>query len=156
VPPIAWLDALAFKETGTVPSATATATAEPVIVLSEPDFHAAIRSALRSFASPQGLSNNPLLRSRLVLERTGGQASRQERIAALLSILKETAQSLQQTPRNVRLYRALDANYFHPASTQEQAAEILDIPFSTYRRHVQTGVNRLCALLWQRELNSGK
>ena len=36
--------------------------------------------------------------------------------------------------------------------TQEQAAELLDLPFSTYRRHLKTGMEQLTQMLWQREI----
>jgi len=40
----------------------------------------------------------------------------------------------------------------HPAPTQEQAAELLDLPFSTYRRHLKTAIERVNDVLWQREI----
>jgi hypothetical protein len=36
--------------------------------------------------------------------------------------------------------------------TQQVAAERLGLPFSTYRRHLTRGLERVCDLLWQREL----
>jgi hypothetical protein len=39
-----------------------------------------------------------------------------------------------------------------PAATQEAAAELLGLPFSTYRGHLTRGVERVCDRLWQREL----
>jgi hypothetical protein len=36
---------------------------------------------------------------------------------------------------------------------QEAAAERLGLPFSTYRRHLTTGVERVTGWLWQRELH---
>jgi hypothetical protein len=41
--------------------------------------------------------------------------------------------------------------YIQPAPTQEIAAELLDLPFSTYRRHLQAGIARVAALLWSRD-----
>jgi predicted DNA-binding protein (UPF0251 family) len=40
----------------------------------------------------------------------------------------------------------------HPVPTQEQAAELLDLPFSTFRRHLKHGVTRVAEILWQWEL----
>jgi len=40
----------------------------------------------------------------------------------------------------------------HPAPTQEAAAELLDIPFSTYRRHLTSGIQRLTEILWREEV----
>lgn len=79
-------------------------------------------------------------------------ANTTERATALQGLLKEAAQSLQAAPREARLYRALHHTYFQPAPTQEQAAELLDIPFSTYRRHLKEGIARVVELLWQKEL----
>jgi hypothetical protein len=52
----------------------------------------------------------------------------------------------------MKLYRALYHTYLQPAATQELAAELLDLPFSTYRRHLKASIERLTALLWQQEL----
>lgn len=48
--------------------------------------------------------------------------------------------------------RAVMATYFKGAPAQEAAAERLGLPFSTFRRHLATGVERMCQLLWQLEL----
>ena len=39
-----------------------------------------------------------------------------------------------------------------PAPTQEAAAELLGLPFSTYRGHLTRGLERVTDLLWEREL----
>ncbi|GAA3220480.1 hypothetical protein [Nonomuraea helvata] len=36
--------------------------------------------------------------------------------------------------------------------TQEAAAERLGLPYSTYRRHLVSGIERVCEDLWRREL----
>jgi len=41
-----------------------------------------------------------------------------------------------------------------PAATQELAAELLDLPFSTYRRHLKEGIENLVDTLWSRELGT--
>ncbi|MFI9769625.1 hypothetical protein ACIHJG_22540 [Streptomyces sp. NPDC052415] len=50
-------------------------------------------------------------------------------------------------------HRALVTTYLKGAPTQEAAAERLDLPFSTYRRHLTSGVERVAELLWQHELS---
>src|SRR5262249_49002794 len=50
-----------------------------------------------------------------------------------------------------RLYRVLDLTYFNPAPKQEAAADRLGLSFSTYRRHLTSGVDRLVEWLWQQE-----
>jgi hypothetical protein len=67
-------------------------------------------------------------------------------------LLNETAAQLQKSPKQVKLYRALQHTYFEPAPTQEQAAELLDLPFSTYRRHLRAGLDAVAQQLWQQEM----
>jgi hypothetical protein len=150
-PPARWLSILADKEVG-IPVENKPVPAEPVIVLSAPEFSGAVRQALQDFTRPNLLSANPLLRSRLVTERVDSDSKAMDRIEALRVILKEYASKLQSNPRDEKLYRALDQTYLHPASTQEIAAEQLDLPFSTYRRHLTAGIQRLTELLWQQEI----
>jgi TolB-like protein/Flp pilus assembly protein TadD len=49
------------------------------------------------------------------------------------------------------LYRVLDLTYFNPAPKQEAAADRLGLSFSTYRRHLTAGVDRITEWLWQQE-----
>jgi hypothetical protein len=126
----------------------------PIIVLSEEAFGDAVHDALRDFAHPDTLRANLLLRSRLILDRVGVIAGEHERVHALQQVIQETAESLQLSPRQAKLYRALYYKYFQPAPTQERAAEILDLPFSTFRRHLKAGVMRVTEILWQREIGA--
>ena len=68
------------------------------------------------------------------------------------ALIKEAAEALAASPRDVKLYRALHHTYFQPAPTQERAAELLDLPFSTYRRHLMAGITQVTEALWQREV----
>jgi hypothetical protein len=156
MPPIAWLSLLADKETALQPEAAPPAKAlAPLVVLSEQDFVTAVREALRDITHPNALRNNPLLQSKLVMERVGANANAAERIAALQSALKKAAEGLQQSGRDAKLYRVLYHTYLNPAPTQEQAAELLDLPFSTYRRHLKASIERVAETLWQWELGGG-
>jgi hypothetical protein len=155
-PPLAWLDLLAEREIASgAPAAPPSAPAEALVVLSQDEFVQAVRQALHDFARPDQLRANPLLRSRLVVERVGGQAAPVERASTLQALIKEAAETLQAVPREAKLYRALHHTYLQPAATQEQAAEVLDLPFSTYRRHLKAGQTRLAELLWQQEIGGG-
>ena len=93
------------------------------------------------------------MQSQLVMNRTAHSG---DRAVTFTAIVYEAAQQLQSSPRDLKLYRALERTYLHPAVTQEQAAELLDLPFSTYRRHLKAGVLRLTELLWQEELDAGE
>jgi hypothetical protein len=42
------------------------------------------------------------------------------------------------------------STYLQPAGSQQRAADRLNLPMSTYRRHLGAGVERLTELLWQR------
>ena len=149
--PARWLSILADKEVG-IPVENKPAPMEPVIVLSAAEFSGAIRQALQDFTRPNLLTSNPLLRSRLVSERVDPDPRPGDRVEVLRLLLRETASKLQSNPRDEKLYRALDHTYFHPAPTQEAAAEQLDLPFSTYRRHLTAGIQRLTDMLWQQEI----
>jgi len=41
-----------------------------------------------------------------------------------------------------------------PAGTQERAAELLNLPMNTYRRHLAAGIGRLTSVLWRAELDA--
>jgi hypothetical protein len=154
VPPAAWSKLLAERELAATPHPVSPPTLEPMIVLSEPDFAKAVHDTFRAYARPTILNGNPLLRSRFVMDVAGADADEPKRIDTLLTLLKETAESLQSAPRESKFYRALYRTYFNPAASQEQAAEILGLPFSTYRRHLKSGITQVTDLLWQREIGS--
>ncbi len=153
VPPMAWLNLLAERETALAPQRIEPpAAVEPLVMLSEPEFAQAVRQALQDYARADKLRGNVLVRSRLVAGRAGAEGGSAERGATLRAILDEAADLLKASPREVKLYRVLYHTYLHPASTQERAAELLDLPFSTYRRHLKAAVARLAEVLWQWEL----
>jgi hypothetical protein len=124
---------------------------EAPLVFDRIEFVGAVQEALRHFICPDLLYKNPLLRSRLVLEQAATHDST-KRVKVLQNCLREATESLQLSPRDVKLYRALYRTYLSPAATQEQAAEALDLPFSTYRRHLKAGVTRVAGILWQWEV----
>ncbi|GAA2418801.1 hypothetical protein GCM10010404_91730 [Nonomuraea africana] len=71
---------------------------------------------------------------------------------ALRDLLEQAIESLREDARSVKFHRALAATFLHGAPTQELAAERLGLPFTTYRRHLVPGIERVCAHLWHREL----
>jgi len=153
VPPAAWLDALVSKETAPgEPLNASWPETQPLLILNKAEFVSAVRCALRDCTSADRLGTNPLLQSRLVNERSGLHATVAQRVVALQSVLAEATESLRSLQRGDKLYRAVQAVYFHPTLTQEQAAEALDLPFSTFRRHAQAGLTHVADYLWQREV----
>ena len=147
-PPDAWLSALAQRMPDRAPQPSPER-AEHLIVLSRPDFAEAVAEALRHFVRPQRLTNTPLLRSRLVAAQADAP---EERLAALLQLLEEAAGPLAHSPREAPYYKALHATYFRPARTQALAAEVIGVPFSTYRRHLKRGVEHVVETLWRQEV----
>jgi TolB-like protein len=111
------------------------------------DFESAVRNALRHYVRTDLLAANALLNAQLLTRSGQGAATPQ----ALKALITETAQSLFANQRDQRLYRVLELTYFNPAPKQEAAAERLGMSFSTYRRHLAAGVDRLTEWLWQRE-----
>jgi hypothetical protein len=119
-----------------------------MVALSPPEFAAAVRQALRDLNRPAALARNPLLRARVVADRAGPSPGPE----ALAALLRDAVAALAGDPRGEKLVRALDRTYLRPAPTQEAAAELLGLPFSTYRGHLARGVERVVEWCWRREL----
>lgn len=118
-----------------------------LLVLSHADFDGAVRQALRDLHRPDLLARSPLLRTRLVATHDGATGA-----TGLEELLRAAATSLAGDPRDDRLFRALDRTYLRTPRTQEAAASALGLPFSTYRRHLRQGLDRVVDWMWQREL----
>lgn len=120
-----------------------------LLVLSEQEFADAVRQALRDFTRLDRLAENPLTRTRLVRSR-----SEQQPVGAAVQELVRTAvASLRADPRRLKIHRALWHTYIEPAPTQELAAELLGLPFNTYRYHLSKGIAAVTDCLWRRELD---
>jgi predicted DNA-binding protein (UPF0251 family) len=154
-PPAAWLDLMAERNV-TTPSMDAVppAPTATTLVLDQSAFADAVKEALSDYPRPDALRDTPLLRSRFVVKETGLEADTEERIAALRRLIRKEAESLEAAPREAKFYRALRATYLDPAPTQEEAAARLDVPFSTYRRHLKQGIEHVTDALWRRETDS--
>jgi hypothetical protein len=145
----AWLDLTGERElAGAEEVAPPPPTPTPVVALSQPEFADAVRRALRDVHRPDALARNPLMRSRALADASGARRSAE----ALRDLVERGIDSLRVDPRDEKLHRALARTYVRPAQTQELAAEALALPFSTYRRHLTRGVERVSDWLWQREL----
>ncbi|WP_199434527.1 ATP-binding protein [Qaidamihabitans albus] len=116
-----------------------------LVVLSQEEFTNAIRKALRHLSKCRELAANPLTRSRLL-------AGRSDPVKALRELLEEGIRDLGRDPQAGKLHRALDITYLRGAPTQEAAAERLGLSFTTYRRHLIAGIERISEDLWRREL----
>jgi hypothetical protein len=145
---VAWLQHMADRELGIEPAGPAEPAAAPVLALSQEEFAEGVRRALRDCCRPDALAANPLVRARLVREYCGDRTSAD----TLRELIEQAVRALEADPRGAKLARALERTYMKPAPTQEAAAELLGLPFSTYRGHLTRGVERVADWLWQREL----
>jgi len=114
--------------------------------LGRESFAAAVRAALRDLHRDDRLATNPLTGSRLAQGPSGSPP------AALRGALLRAVDVIGRAPRGEVSRRVLDRTFVRPAPTQEAAAEVLGLPFSTYRGHLTRGVDRVVEWLWQREL----
>jgi hypothetical protein len=126
-----------------------TAPRPQVEVLSQAEFTDAVRQALRDLLRPDLLGRNPLLGTRLLAEAADDEAPD---AATLRTLVHAAIATLGQHPRDDKLLRAVERTYVDPAPTQEAAAARLGLPFSTYRRHLTRGIERVVAWLWDREV----
>ncbi|MEO3805374.1 AAA family ATPase [Nonomuraea sp. B1E8] len=146
VPARAWLERMNHPPLAGPAGGPSAAPAE-LAVLSQAQFAEAVRKALRRLSRPDALAASPLTRTRVIAERAG-----QDPAAALGDVLRQAIDELREDPRAVKFHRALSVTFLRGTPTQELAAERLGLPFTTYRRHLAAGIERVCAGLWHREL----
>jgi hypothetical protein len=144
--PSEWLiDLLARDLEGTAPRSE---TSKREMGLDREAFGAALRHALENFTRPDQLKESSLLYSRSVLRRAGDTAPSPQ---VLRKVIVEALTIMDENPQDAKLGRALQAVFIHPAPSREIAAERLNVPFSTFRRHVSKGIERLEEILWSFE-----
>lgn len=148
VPMTRWLEQIGAQLTTAMLDGSVAAVPE-ALALSHVEFVAAVKRALRDLHEPAALSTNPLCASRVVRDAADGLPPAD----ALAAVLRDAVAALAARPREEKSYRALDRTYLRPAASQEGAAQVLGIPFSTYRRHLTAGVAAVAAALWHADLN---
>lgn len=157
--PLAWLQLLAEREIAAapldVPGGAAAGASVATVQLADADFARAVKAALTGLGRAEGLRDSPLLRSALVMSRVPQDADDRTRSDELRQLISEAAARLEASPRDRRAYRALHHTYLQPAATQAAAAELLDLPMTTYRRHLAAGIHRLTEILRQEDLDAG-
>lgn len=156
VPPLAWLEVLGDRELAQEPlpdGGPVAAATVPTRGLGDEEFAAAVRKALRGLGRADGLRGSPLLGSGLIRRRNPQSAAEAEE--ALRIVFREAAARMEASPRDRRAFRALHHTYLVPAETQAKAAELLDLPMTTYRRHLVAGVERITQLLRRADLDAG-
>lgn len=166
VPPMMWLDILGEREIAAAASARdveqlQSAKRDNVSLESSPsedrvldvgEFAVAVRQALKNLQRPAALCDSVLLDSKIVRQKDDASTSTStEKIAALQKVLRESCENLNASGRRQLFYEALRLTYLEPAMTQEAAAAQMDVPFSSYRRYLKEGIERVTEELWQRE-----
>ncbi len=140
-----WLQLMLDRDLSGAPTPLTSGEIE-VVALAREAFDSAVRDALRDLRRPDRLASNPLARSRVVVR--GGTAD------DLATVLRAAIAALAEDPRSAKQARALEATYLRGALTQERAAELLDLPMTTYKRHLRQGHERVADVLWARELGA--
>nr|BFE58341.1 ATP-binding protein [Dactylosporangium thailandense] len=140
----AWLDLMYERghTGGTGPAPAALLRPPP---LNRGRFDASVRAALQSLHRPEQLAANPLIGSTLAADATQLRATIEDAVAQLGNL-----------PKGQQLQAVLHRTYVRPAPTQEAAAEVLDLPLSTYRRHLAKAVEHLTDILWAIEVGGGR
>jgi hypothetical protein len=125
-----------------------TGVGSPLAALAEDDFAARVREALRSLNEPLLLEASPLLHSGALRDAAG---SPRERATALRARLVGEIQALRGSPRGDSWHRVLDATYVRGGEKHEQVASDLGMSYTTFRRVLRGGTQRIVAALWSRE-----
>ena len=151
IPPKRWLELLSEQEAPIKERADGPRKVSEVLVLSREEFERSVVDALKHFSNLNRLSENPLLESRLIVERVKSDADLKSKVEALRTVIADAAKTLTNSPKDTKLFQALDAGYLRPKRSQEKAAEVLDISIASFRRHLKSGTERLIGVLWQQE-----
>jgi hypothetical protein len=103
-------------------------------------FADAVRAALRDANRPDRLAASPL----------AGTALAPDLRSALLTGIARVGEE----PKGEPLRRVLERTYLCGTPSQEAAAAVLGLPFSTYRRYLARATARLVDVLWAVEVGT--
>lgn len=152
MPPKTWVELLGENDATEVEEMETERKTSPVIVLSESEFSSSVYDALKDYHSEKKLGNNPLTRSRLVVAEVGTNHHDGQHISVLRKKLDHAIQKIEQSPKDERYHRIIYRTFINPVGSQEQVAEFLSIPYSTYRRHLKKATELVCDTLWRQEV----
>jgi hypothetical protein len=148
-PPQEWLELMMARLEGSDGGSLEPTPSKPQLAaLSKPEFDRAMRRALRDLNQLDALVHNPLVHAGFVTTSSGERATDRQRAETLQRRLREAIEALQQSPRELKLYRALHASFVQPAPTHKQAAQSLHVSLSTFRRDRRAGIARVTNSLW--------
>jgi hypothetical protein len=109
-------------------------------------FDQGVREALRSLNRPGDLARSPLAGTELAAGTSGSVAER------LRASIEQAMALMAADPERARFERVLDRTFVNASPSQEAAAEVLGLPFSTYRRHLARATEQLADVLWAVEI----
>jgi hypothetical protein len=150
-PPKLWLNNLSLRESASAPVVQSALQNSEMIVLSEAEFFDSTYNALKDYHSEKKLEGNPLIHSRFVLLAQDVNGPTIDRIQVLKNQIDSALKRIEESPRDDRFHRLLYRTFINPVGSQEQAAEFLTLPFSTYRRHLKKAVGLVTDILWRQE-----
>lgn len=122
--------------------------------LDRANFDEAVRVALRALGRPAELAGNPLLGSGVLPGPGPGTPE------ALDAALRRAVELVGSEQGGDELRRVLDRTFVRAAPSQEAAAAVLDLAFSTYRRRLARALDAVTDVLWaveigERDLDAG-
>ena len=146
-----WLDLMSEREHsgGTGPPPASRLRPPP---LDRARFAAAVRTALPDLRRPDRLAASPLLGSSLAAPSLAAPSLAAGPGGASAERLRATIEVAIGCLGDQPLEAVLRRTFVRGAPTQEAAAEVLGLPFSTYRRHLAKAVEQLTDVLWAVEI----
>lgn len=149
-PPLAWLELMGKREVREDETSFMQVLPEEQ-GLTERNFIDAVHDALKQIKNPKKIVGNILLKSRLVQQSTDGKSTDLDLALILSDKLTKAIASLENSAKEEGLHRVLYRTFINPVGSQEQTADFLYMSFSTYRRQVKKGVERVADILWLEE-----
>jgi hypothetical protein len=146
-----WIDLMSEREHsgGTGPPPASLLRPPP---LDRARFAAAVRTALPDLRRPGRLAASPLMGSSLAALSMAAPSIAAEPGGASAERLRATIEGAIGCLGDQPLEAVLRRTFVRGAPTQEAAAEVLGLPFSTYRRHLAKAVEQLTDVLWAVEI----
>jgi len=150
-PPLAWLELMGKREVSDEEEATAVQIAPDEEGITEQKFIDAVHDALKQIKTPKKIIGNILLKSNFVQQASDNGKTELDLALTLADKLTRAIASLEKSPKEEALHRVLYRTFINPVGSQEQTADFLYMSFSTYRRQVKRGVERVADILWLEE-----
>lgn len=141
----AWADLLDDRMLSGLP---ATSGGNPVrtTILSRTAFDEAVHHALKAWHDRARLATNPLLHATFVTHGSSGPEQ------VLRKLIVSAVEAIDEDPKARGQRAAVWATYLEGGTTQQAVARELSLSFSTYRRYLKRGVERVCWYLWEQEM----